>query len=261
MKKGAIYYFSGTGNTDYVAAKLKDEFEKKGVSLELLPLDFIDKADIEEYDILGFGFPVYAFSSPSIFKSFRKALPRGNGKKAFVFCTNAGGAGKAEIYEAKCLKRKGYNVLGAFDFFKLPGNFFYSEKVEVKEDVAERVAGIAKNTAEAVTSETIKPLKFRLGLIPFLASKAFDKFYAGSFAKKKFYVNKDCTLCRGCVQFCPAGNISIIDNNVVFGSKCIVCMRCLNHCPVNAIKHKGKSANAQAYKGISGKYSPPRNKA
>ncbi len=69
-----IFYFSGTGNTKLVANLFANEFKMKGFSTKLIPIeDVLNKKialSIGDYDLLGFGHPVHAFSAPKIFFDF-----------------------------------------------------------------------------------------------------------------------------------------------------------------------------------------------
>ena len=66
-----IYYYSGCGNSRYVAESLSKEL---GEDLEFIP-DLIDKG-LEEFDceggLLGFVFPVYAWDVPTLVRDFIK---------------------------------------------------------------------------------------------------------------------------------------------------------------------------------------------
>ena len=58
---GAIYYFSGTGNTAFVAGEFPRELQKANVSVDLFKIEDIDVVSSQsKYDFLMIGFPVYA---------------------------------------------------------------------------------------------------------------------------------------------------------------------------------------------------------
>jgi flavodoxin/Pyruvate/2-oxoacid:ferredoxin oxidoreductase delta subunit len=252
MKKCAIYYFSGTGNTEYAARKFKEELAL--YDTDIFPLDFIKAPNIDEYDLIGLGFPVYAGSSPSLFKSFVSMFPASEGKKVFVFCTNAGGSGKSEFEEAKSIQKKGYDVVGAFNI-KMSSNFPAGE-IKIKDGLKERVDKKISEAAMLILSGNSFPLKFRVGVLE-IVSYLFSKFYNKAFSKK-LYTDEDCTHCGVCTKFCPSGNISMIEGKIIFSSLCIVCMRCLHNCPFNAIRYKGKDKFKTQYRGFDGNFSVPR---
>lgn len=44
-----------------------------------------------------------------------------------------------------------------------------------------------------------------------------------------------CILCGECVEVCPAGVITIRNNNLVFDGQCTLCCGCIKKCPVQAL--------------------------
>jgi flavodoxin len=92
-----IYYFSGTGNSLYVA---KDIAEKAGGAL--IPLASMIEQDIIKVDseVMGIVFPVYYGELPVIIKRFAEKLANIEHKYIFAVCTFGGSAG----YSLKLLK-------------------------------------------------------------------------------------------------------------------------------------------------------------
>lgn len=56
MKKVAVVYFSQTGNTEEMAAVLKDSLEGKAEAA-LIPCDQFSPSDVADYDAFAFGCP------------------------------------------------------------------------------------------------------------------------------------------------------------------------------------------------------------
>ena len=82
-----VFYFSGTGNTKMIAELLTTEFERYGNVADVIAIDELMKtnktAEVEKYDIIGFGYPVHAFNAPRIFFEFIELLR--DGKKNIHF--------------------------------------------------------------------------------------------------------------------------------------------------------------------------------
>lgn len=57
MKKVAVVYWSGTGNTEAMAEEISNELKAKDVEVELLGPSSFTKDDIEKYDGIAFGCP------------------------------------------------------------------------------------------------------------------------------------------------------------------------------------------------------------
>ena len=64
-----IYYFSGTGNSRYIAEQLADKMTDRAT--------FIPTADFNGYtDVIGFVFPIYSWGVPPIVLDFIESLPQ-----------------------------------------------------------------------------------------------------------------------------------------------------------------------------------------
>ena len=62
----ALFYFSGSGNTKTVALKWKDSISSLGFECDLFNIekDEFDFNNVNQYDKIGFAYPVHAFNAP-----------------------------------------------------------------------------------------------------------------------------------------------------------------------------------------------------
>ena len=131
--KMVLYYFSGTGNTRFIAEKFLEKAVQAGQSLAgstgpgsetlLVPVEQAqrDGVVIESDTIFGIGFPVYDLMPPEIVCSFVQTLPEARpGQSAFVFSTYTSFPLDANRYVIELLQQKGYRVV-AEQSFKAPG--------------------------------------------------------------------------------------------------------------------------------------------
>ena len=88
-----VYYFSGTGNSYYVAKTLADR-----IGAELKPVVSLKKGDAIETDILCFVFPVYDFKPPKIVTEMIEGLSTINANYTVAI-------GTYEIGRASCWER------------------------------------------------------------------------------------------------------------------------------------------------------------
>lgn len=81
-----ICYFSGTGNTQKVVDCYAEIFTSHyGDDVTLARMEDKFDYDLNEFDLLGFGYPVHAFNAPSIALQFCKKLPKlASKKQAFI---------------------------------------------------------------------------------------------------------------------------------------------------------------------------------
>jgi flavodoxin len=117
MKIGIIVY-SETGNTLFVAKKLKEKFEKEKYKVDIKAIEKLDNTikdpnkiiikdipELDYYDILIFGSPVHGFTLAPAFKAYLKKLPSINEK--IVCC-----------YVTKSLPTKGFGGKKAIEIMK-----------------------------------------------------------------------------------------------------------------------------------------------
>ena len=128
--KAILYYYSGTGNTELVAKLYKKYFEgietsepDEEWSVDLYKIHQLEEGETfpnpNDYDLIGFGFPIYGFNSPEPAWKFAKMLPAvrpetADGelkkKKAFVFRTSGEGLSVNNFAAQKiinCMEKKG----------------------------------------------------------------------------------------------------------------------------------------------------------
>ena len=107
-----IAYYSGSGNTQYVALSLRKFLSKKNK----ISTFFIkkNKRMDDNFDALLVGTPVYAYDPPDIVIDFIKTL-HGKERKAFIFMTKGLLSGNAGYKIAYSLKKSGFKVVGLKD--------------------------------------------------------------------------------------------------------------------------------------------------
>ena len=90
MQNVTIYYFSGTGNTAYVAKLLATQFTARETQCQLVPMEDIllkrKNINLDNTDLVGIGFPVHAMDAPEIVYNLLQQLPIGD-HKYFIFKT------------------------------------------------------------------------------------------------------------------------------------------------------------------------------
>lgn len=76
MNTMAIFWFSGTGNSKYIATLLQESSEKENYSTDLFAIDDLLKLnqlpDIKKYNTVAFIHPVHCFETPPIIYDFVK---------------------------------------------------------------------------------------------------------------------------------------------------------------------------------------------
>jgi flavodoxin/NAD-dependent dihydropyrimidine dehydrogenase PreA subunit len=236
-----IYYFSGTGNTEYVAKKLQAHFADKGITCDLMPMETItlskETIQLNSYDIIGIGFPVHALDAPSIVYSFIEMLPVQK-QEYFLFKTAASkfvwGGSTFELRHK--LAEKGWKLKHEA-FYKMPSNVFTSAKSAKITSLAKEADVLAKTCVIEICNGDKRILP--LNLVMRLAYK-FNRFEnEGCKHGSALWQAKDtCISCGLCAANCPTANISMVEGKPQFAGECIFCLRCRWQCPVKAIYHR-----------------------
>jgi len=91
MRKAVIYVFSGTGNTRYAADKIADALTKYDVETVVWETrsPFDDAPNPNDFDIVGFGYPVHAFNAPKVFLEICQ-IPSKSRKQTSIHFQNVG---------------------------------------------------------------------------------------------------------------------------------------------------------------------------
>jgi len=271
-----LLVFSATGNTRYVAAYLERAFESLPVTMEFQSIERVAPEDIADFDVLGFGFPVFEGDSPRFVREYIARLAEGEGRGAFVFCTKGAVAGNAERKNLLRLEERGYVALGGVSvvmpgtdgaaFLKKDGRFARwamekdFDKLDAVDGFVNRLVPALRALADGASPKehaAMVPLSLLGVLVDPIWALAYGMF--GNYMRTRFRADDRCNHCALCARLCPQGNIESTDEETSFGGDCVICMRCIHHCPTEAIQI-GKKATVDKfrYKGPKGKFKPIR---
>ena len=239
-----IFYFSGTGNTEIVAELFADNFKKNSHHVIMTKIEDITKnnikLEIDKFDLIGIGHPVYGFGSPGIINTFIRVLSTSSKKNVFVFKTAGdfisinNGASKSLIKE---IEKKGYTVIHE-SLTCMPSNWFFGYNDAFSKQLYETAIKKVKKYSTEILNGEKKIIK--AGFI-IRVNALITNFFEDNLGAKMFgrflKVDKQCSNCNKCINQCTQSNIYRDKNNTIkFGWHCIWCMRCIYNCPTNAIK-------------------------
>lgn len=238
-----IYCFTGTGNSLSIANQLA-----KPLNAEVERLDITrygkEAAEtcVREGDILGFVFPVYAWSYPDAVKAFVKKL-RIEGKPAYVFAVaNCGdSAGETLTAFSRLLEKQGIR-LNYGNVCAMPNNYLPLSDVDNQamertklENARVRCAKLAKDIEDRLVGLNSLPPKAIDPFLLYVVHPLFCWYAKGAY--RKFFAEQACTGCGICAKVCPQKNISIEHGHPVWGRECASCMACIHWCPAQAIQY------------------------
>ena len=251
-----IFYFSGCGNSRYVARTLAQWLNDT--------LFFIPEAAREgrydytlaEDEILGFVFPVYSWAPPRLVLDFVKQL-RFAKKPDYIYfsCTCGDQCGQTEKIFRKALQEKGWELSACFSL-KMPETYIGMAgfKLDTEENAHKKIedtkAAVMNNIPRLINKE--KYSEMTVGSFAWLKShlinKSFNKYATDD---SKYRSTEKCISCGKCVEVCPLKNITLEDSRPKWNGHCTMCMACYHHCPVNAIQYgKATEGKGQYYFGM-----------
>lgn len=233
-----LYVFSGTGNTLKVASLYK-QYLNAEVTVYRIAKSSPPPPPTDDYDLIGFGYPIHAFSAPEPILKFAKELPAVKNKPAFVFKTSGEGLHLNDGSSQKLIKilqKKGFDVL--FErHFVMPYNMIYRHSDEMAKQMyiyAKAMTALSCKEIEAGVRKKVRKNVFKRAFSATfrVIEQPFAHIHGPLFKVNK----KKCIECERCIKICPQGNVKVKDGKIKFGKSCVLCMGCSFNCPTDAIK-------------------------
>lgn len=224
-----IFYFSGTGNSEWTARQLARLTDDEAYDITALT----NPPDVQTTKRIGFVFPVYAWGAPEPMITFAKKLEKSD---AFTFgvCTCGGDAGLAMKYFSQ------YYPLESSYSLVMPNNYIIGSETDQQDVIAEKILNareqIQRMAQEILQEKRVYRVKEGIfaGAKSRFANLGFNKFARSA---KPFFVQEQCNGCGLCAKYCPASAISLQNGKPVWKDQCYQCMRCINACPQQAIQY------------------------
>ena len=233
--------FSGTGNTKLCGEYIAKYFISSGHEVVHYVYDARNefKEDVNDFDMIGLGYPIHAFNTPKIFHTWMKSLPKVKDKPYFIykvsgepFCFN----NASSNHFVKVLNKKGYKKISEKHFL-MPYNIIFRYKDEIAKQMYLYLDALANLFVQEILNEDYEVIKYRFfeKVVSFLfriewIAPNVNAWFTSS--------NKRCTNCKMCLNTCPMQAMYLTKKNKIkiHGSKCALCMRCTYNCPTNAIR-------------------------
>jgi ferredoxin len=252
-----ILYFSGTGNSKFVAEQMAKEL---GLSTLSIP-ELVQKLDRGESikltsETLGFVFPIYAWGPPKMVLDLITRLDYSHVTPEYTFAVATCGedTGKAMDILRKALGFKGIELHAIYSV-KMPNNYCTGSVL----DTEERVRELIRNAKEKLPF-MVADIKAHINPVvqvnegPLAWVKTYwinPLFNQQAIRPQNFRALDSCTACGACEKICMTNNIHLTEQLGVmkpkWGKNCTFCLACINSCPVEAIQHGKKSANSGRY--------------
>ena len=235
-----IFYFSGTGNTRWVAEQIAKAI---GDELVYIPDAIRDgKYDytIDEKETIGFCFPTHGWQPPRIVREFISKL-----KVELRYCwavtTCGDNMGETMTILNKDLAKIGlrasamFSVIMPESYVCLP--FMYTDTEEKEHQKIATARQQLPHIIECIRERRTGVVELEKGATPRLYSYVIGGYFnARMITDKKFMVDEDvCIKCGKCAKVCPVDNIQGTPPEWIHNGRCTSCLACYHYCPTHAI--------------------------
>lgn len=252
-----VFYFSGTGNSKFVAKTLAEGLD---LSLESIP-DFMGMPEkgrgvtVKE-EPLGFVFPIHAWGPPQMVLDFIETLDFSHVTIPYCFAVATCGedCGKALEVLRVALAFKGVPLHSAYSL-TMPNNYIIDYRIDSEERVSQLIED-AKISMEGFLAD-IRAKKSPVvavteGAFPRVKTKLIHPLFKRFGINPKGFLALDtCTACGLCEKACMTANITMSEAELTvkpkWGKNCTFCLACINICPVEAIQYGSKSEGNGRY--------------
>lgn len=238
-----IYYFTGTGNSGYVALQLGN------ILLETPYFMNGNSPKEPEGESIGFVFPVYSWGVPPNVESFILNLPVSFWQKiditqtpVWIVMTCGDEVAMAPEMIEHILKKVGvkaesiWSVIMPNNYVLLPGFDVDNKELEQTKlseapaRIYEIGAGIKSHRRGIDVVRGSLP-RLKTGLI-------YPLFKRWGIFPKKWHSTEACVGCGICVKSCPQNNITLTQiKHPIWGGDCCSCLACYHSCPHHAVEY------------------------
>lgn len=249
-----MLYFSGTGNSEYIAQHFAAHM---GADCHSIEEDVDFAALLHTTDTVAVCYPIYASCVPRILRDFvtTHSLVLAE-KKLIIFCTQMMFSGDGARAFARLIPDCDDRVLYA-EHFNMPNNISNFWLFPVREGERRRKQRAADRklvrACRNIQSDIVKRRGW--GSFSALLGKLQNAHWLDIEEKQRgsFTVDGDCNRCGLCVHRCPVQNLELSKDGVTQKNNCILCYRCVNLCPQKAATVLLHAKPKRQYKGIEQK--------
>ena len=244
-----ILFFSGTGNSNYVAKRIADALGDALVNLNDR-IKASDTSPVETGERVIIVTPTYAWRIPRVVRDWLRKTELRGAKQAWFVMTCGSEIGNADKYNRELCAEKAISCMGTTQIV-MPENyiamFSAPQADEAREIVAKAEPNIDCVIASTQSNHPFAPTRNNL-YDRFMSGPVNPIFYKFCVKADAFTVSDTCIGCGQCAKRCPMNNVTLKDGKPVWGKNCTHCMACICYCPKEAIEYGKKSVGQPRYR-------------
>ena len=213
-----ILYFSGTGNSKYVAKRIADALGDALVNLNDR-IKASDTSSVETGERLIIVTPTYAWRIPRVVRDWLRKTELRGAKQVWFVMTCGSEIGNADKYNRELCAEKGLSCMGTAQIV-MPENyiamFSAPQADEARQIVAQAEPRIDRAIAAIQANQLFAPT--RNNLYDRLMSGPVNPVFYKCFVKADaFTVSDACIGCGQCAKRCPMNNVTLKDGKPSWG--------------------------------------------
>ena len=245
--KTIIFYYTGTGNSLWVARKLADELEEA----ELLSIsDMKDGIERTDSEIVGLVFPVHIWGVPAPIIRLVHKLKRLRADYFFAIAVNAGQVANTLVQLKGIMAKKSLPLSAGFEI-PMPSNYIPWGGPGPKEKQRKQF-GLAREKISKIAVSIKGKLNIPVEKGPLWQRVLFTGIYKMTFSQvpkmdRQFWVDEKCNHCKICRMVCPSANITMGEGKPVWNHRCEQCFSCLQWCPQEAVQYGKRTPRYERY--------------
>ena len=243
-----VLYFSGTGNSRYVARRIAEALHEPLFSIN----DRVkanDTAPVPTGRQLIVVSPTYGWRLPRVVRDWLLQTEFPKAEQVWFVMTCGSEIGNAARYNRQLARQKKLRYMGTAQIV-MPENYiamFNAPQVEEARQIVARAEPDIDGAIAAVRENRAFPPPRRKFYDRFMSGPVNPIFYSCFVKANAFTVGNACTGCGQCVRRCPTNNITLQTGKPVWGQNCTHCMACICYCPTEAIEYGKKSLGKPRY--------------
>jgi len=251
-----IFYFSGTGNTKWVARQIAEAIGEQMLYIPDLMREGRYEFTLTEGERIGFCFPTHGWQPPRIVRYFIRDL-QVKGVTESTYCwaltTCGDNMGEAMAILNRDLQQKGLKAESQFSLIMpesyvcLP--FMYTDPEETVRRKLSAAEAMIPHITVSIKDYSRGIIELTKGATPRLYSYVIGAYFNRKMVNdKKFMVDASvCIECGKCAKVCPVDNITGTPPEWNHNGRCTSCLSCYHYCPVHAINYGERTRKRDQY--------------
>ena len=243
-----ILFFSGTGNSNYVAKRIADALGDALVNLNDR-IKASDTSSVETGERVIIVTPTYAWRIPRVVRDWLLKTELHGAKQVWFVMTCGSEIGNADKYNRELCAEKAISCMGTAQIV-MPENyiamFSAPQADKARQIVAKAEPSIDRAIAAIQSNQPFAPTRNKL-YDRFMSGPVNPIFYKFFVKANAFTASSACIGCGQCVKRCPMNNVTLKDGKPFWGRNCTHCMACICYCPKEAIEYGKKSVGQPRY--------------